>query len=219
MTRGVLPTLDRERELELDGYRCIAGVDEAGRGALAGPVVAAAVMLPPEFHLDGVRDSKMIPEAEREWLYESILKQKAIWSVGIVENDVIDRINILQATFRAMREAVAALSLTPDFVLIDGRDEVDVGPPRRALIGGDGLSLSIAAASIIAKVTRDRIMRRLHDDYPRYRFNRNKGYGTPAHRSAIQGYGPSPVHRMSFLGKVMQLSLLGNGEWGVGGGG
>lgn len=203
----LLPTFRQEYDLGCDGYRRIAGVDEAGRGALAGPVVAAAVVLPPEFTIDGVRDSKLIPEPERESLYAAIVEGGALWSVGVVDSGTIDSINILQSTFRAMRSAVAGLASTPDFVLIDGRDQVDVGPPCRAVIGGDGLSISIAAASIIAKVTRDRIMRKLHDDDPRYHFDRNKGYGTPAHRFAIRRYGPSPVHRSTFLRNVMQLSL------------
>ncbi len=214
MKRAARPTLEREHALEREGYHLVAGMDEAGRGALAGPVVAAAVVLAPGFDLAGVRDSKLIPEPEREDLFESIIRRTVTWGVGIVNNDVIDSINILQATFVAMRKACAALPTTPDFVLIDGRDAVDVGRPCRAIIGGDGLSVSIAAASIIAKVTRDRMMRALHDDYPEYGFDRNKGYGTATHRTAILRYGPTVVHRRSFLGKLMQLSLTEIDEWG-----
>jgi len=203
-----LPTDDEELRLREAGYRLVAGLDEAGRGALAGPVVAAAVILPGGVRIDGVRDSKLVPEGERELLCQSIVDQALAWGVGLVDNRVIDHINILQATFQAMRQAVVALSITPDFVLIDGRDAVDVGSPCRALVGGDRTSHSIAAASIIAKVARDRFMRDLHQEYPLYTFNRNKGYGTPRHRQAIQDYGPSPVHRVSFLGRVMQLRLL-----------
>lgn len=203
-----LPTDDEELRLHEAGYRLVAGLDEAGRGALAGPVVAAAVILPRRVRIDGVRDSKLVPEGERELLCQSIIDQALAWGVGLVDNRVIDHINILQATFQAMRQAVAALSITPDFVLIDGRDAVDVGSPCRALVGGDRTSRAIAAASIIAKVARDKFMRDLHHEYPLYTFNRNKGYGTPRHRQAIQAYGPSPVHRVSFLGRVMQLRLL-----------
>jgi len=198
-----LPTDEHERELRTLGFERIAGVDEAGRGALAGPVVAAAAVLPWNCHIAGVRDSKLIAEPERERLYEEVIIHAAAWCVGIVNNDEIDRINILQATFQAMRIAVRGLAGAADYVLIDGRDNVDVGLPCRAIIDGDALCRSIAAASIIAKVTRDRIMRREHEMLPQYGFASHKGYGTPAHRRAIVEHGPASIHRSSFLGRVL----------------
>jgi ribonuclease HII len=201
------PTDHHERELRTLGFERIAGVDEAGRGALAGPVVAAAVLLPCDVVIDGVRDSKLVPEQEREELYEKIIRHALCWSVGIVGQEEIDRINILQATFVAMRGALTSLAVRPDYVMIDGRDVVDVGLPCRAIIDGDALCRSIAAASIIAKVTRDRIMRELDLLLPGYGFARHKGYATEAHRRAIQELGPTQVHRLSFLGKVLQQKL------------
>jgi ribonuclease HII len=202
--RKSYPTQDHEVELRLLGFELVAGVDEVGRGALAGPVVAAAALLPPECHIDGVRDSKLVPEPERERLYDAIIGHAICWSVGIVEQGEIDRINILQATFAAMRQAVAGMSVQPDYLLIDGRDAPLFDRPCRAIIGGDALSVSIAAASILAKVTRDRIMRGLHELVPQYGFDRHKGYGTDAHRRAILEHGPSSYHRATFLRKLMQ---------------
>jgi ribonuclease HII len=198
------PTNEREQELRLLGFEKIAGVDEVGRGALAGPVVAAAVLLPCDCIIDGVRDSKLVAEPERERLYDDILECAIAWSVGIVDNEEIDRINILQATFKAMHIAVSGLPLSPDYILVDGRDVVPFGIPCRAIIDGDALCHSIAAASLIAKVTRDRIMRNLDQILPHYGFARHKGYGTPEHRRAIIEHGPAGIHRKSFLGKVMQ---------------
>lgn len=203
MAARKLPTDHQEQELRSLGFEQVAGVDEVGRGALAGPVVAAAVLLPCNCLIEGVRDSKLIAEPERERLYGEIVARAVAWSVGIVENPEIDRINILQATFRAMRLAVAGLPLRPDYVLIDGRDAVDVGSPCRAIIGGDALCLSVAAASIIAKVTRDRIMRAHHEHLPQYGFAQHKGYGTATHRKAILEHGPTPLHRISFLRKII----------------
>ncbi|MBS1912990.1 MAG: ribonuclease HII [Bacteroidetes bacterium] len=201
---AVLPDYSHEDELRRLGFERIAGVDEAGRGALAGPVVAAAVLLPEGCVLPGVRDSKLVPEPEREQLYHLVAESALAWSVGIVENGTIDRINILQATFQAMRAAVGSLAVRPDYVLVDGRDVIATGHPCRAIIDGDALSVTIAAASLIAKVTRDRIMRDLHDTLPHYGFHRHKGYGTPEHRRAILQHGPAGVHRMSFLGKLLR---------------
>lgn len=201
------PPDDHEREIRALGFELIAGVDEVGRGALAGPVVAGAVLLPCDAVIEGVRDSKLVPEPEREELYEAIVSRAICWSVGIVEHQEIDRINILQATFVAMRQALAALAVRPEYVMIDGRDTVDVGLPCRAIIAGDALCSSIAAASIVAKVTRDRIMRRLEEEYPGYGFARHKGYATEAHRQAIRELGPTRVHRLSFLGKVLQQKI------------
>ncbi|MEP7218014.1 MAG: ribonuclease HII [Bacteroidota bacterium] len=205
------PTNDHERELLGLGYQRIAGIDEVGRGALAGPVVAAVVLLPEGIIIDRVRDSKQVPDGERERLHDLILERALAWSVGIVSHREIDRINILQATFQAMRLAVAGLSIPPDYVLVDGRDAVDFGVPCRAIIGGDALCHSIAAASIVAKVTRDRIMRREHERSPHYGFHQHKGYGTPMHRAAILRYGPTEIHRWSFLGKILP-NLDGNDQ-------
>jgi ribonuclease HII len=202
------PTHSHEIELRRLGFELIAGIDEVGRGALAGPVVAAAALLPTECRIDGVRDSKLVPEQERERLYEVIIGQAICWSVGIIEQAEIDSINILQATFAAMRQAVTGMTVQPDYLLIDGRDTPALGRPCRAIIGGDALSVSIAAASIIAKVTRDRIMRQLHDLVPQYGFDRHKGYGTDAHRRAILEHGPSSYHRATFLRKLMQEGIV-----------
>lgn len=202
------PTDSLEQQFrQQHGCTAIAGVDEAGRGALAGPVVAAAVMLPVGCLIEGVRDSKLIPEQEREQLYDVVVQQSLAWAVGIVGQHDIDRINILRATFAAMRQAVERLTILPDALLIDGRDTVDVGIPCQAVIGGDRLSVSIAAASIIAKVTRDRIMHTEHHQYPQFGFKKHKGYGTVQHRQAIQQHGPCNLHRLTFLGKVMQEKL------------
>lgn len=203
----ILPTDEHERELRGLGYAGVAGIDEAGRGALAGPVVAGIVLLPEECDLPRVRDSKMIPEPEREELFGLVTGAALAWGVGIVDNNRIDGINILQATFLAMAQAVASIPIRPDIALIDGRDAPDVGIPCRSLIRGDAFCRSIAAASIVAKVTRDRIMREEALRFPQYDLARNKGYGTAAHRAAIIEYGPSPIHRLSFLGTILQQRL------------
>lgn len=202
------PTDFLEQQLRQQ-YACtaVAGVDEAGRGALAGPVVAAAVMLPVGCVPEGVRDSKLIPEPERERLYDLVIEQAVAWGVGVVSHREIDSINILRATFLAMRQAVQDLAVTPHALLVDGRDTIDAGIPCRAVVGGDRLSVSIAAASIIAKVTRDRMMRGAHQQHPHFGFDRHKGYGTAQHRQAIQQHGPTSLHRLTFLGKVMQEKL------------
>lgn len=203
---GALPTriIDAyARELQALGFALIAGVDEVGRGALAGPVVAAAVILPDDCSIHGIRDSKLVPEPEREELYEKITACAVGWSVGIVSHSVVDEINILQATFVAMRNAVGELWPRADYVLVDGRDVVEVGIPCRAIIGGDALCPAIGAASIVAKVTRDRIMRVLDVELPQFGFARNKGYATPEHRSAIVEHGPASVHRITFLKNVL----------------
>jgi ribonuclease HII len=203
MGKAIMPTDEHELELRDLGFERIAGVDEVGRGAIAGPVVAAAVLLPCGCTIDGVRDSKMVPEPERETLYEAITACAIAWGVGIVSHEEIDRINILQATFVAMRIAVSALELAPDYVLIDGRDAVQVGIPSRAIIAGDALCRSIAAASIVAKVTRDRIMRAHDSSMPRYGFARHKGYATVEHRRAVLEHGPTSIHRMTFLTRLL----------------
>lgn len=185
------------------GFDRIAGIDEAGRGALAGPVVAAAVILPESFDVEGVTDSKLIREDRRERLYERIVERAAYVGVGIVDNRTIDEINILRATFRAMQQAAEGLAVRANYFLIDGNVAPDLGAPSQAIVKGDARSLSIAAASIVAKVTRDRIMRGEHENLPLYDFVRNKGYGTLAHRDALLKHGPSPLHRLTFLGRIL----------------
>jgi ribonuclease HII len=184
----------------------LAGVDEAGRGALAGPVVAAAVILPPVSQLIGVNDSKKLKEKDREEYFDHIVK-KAV-SIGIAQGTPsrIDRDNILNATLFAMAKAVAKLTVTPDLILVDGRESIDVPGRVIPVTRGDGKSLAVAAASIIAKVTRDRMMRRLHVRHPEYNFSKNKGYGTLEHRAAIEKYGILPQHRKTFAMKGIEKS-------------
>jgi len=205
---SVLPTNILEQKFAESGYKRVAGVDEAGRGAIAGPVVAAVVVLPGHFDVEGVRDSKTVPEVERERLYSQIVESTKAWGVGIVDNRRIDKMSILQATFRAMKQAVTSLAQRPDYVLIDGRDIPKLEITSEGVIKGDSVSLSIAAASIIAKVTRDRIMRSKHEEFPYYGFRQNKGYGTVKHREAVLEYGPCTLHRLTFLGNFLQERLL-----------
>ena len=186
------------------GYTCIAGIDEAGRGPLAGPVVAAAVILPKGLLIDGVNDSKKVSEKKREKLYDEITEKAVAWGVGIQDNNVIDEINILEATRLAMHEAIEHLHVMPDFIFIDAEKKVNTnGIPYLPIIKGDALSISIAAASIIAKVTRDRIMREYDKQYPEYGFEKHKGYGTKNHVEALKMYGMTPIHRKSFLTKIL----------------
>ncbi|HSG26848.1 MAG TPA: ribonuclease HII [Candidatus Krumholzibacterium sp.] len=177
---------------------CLAGVDEAGRGALAGPVVAAAVICSPDPELSRVRDSKLLSEPVREELYEVITRKSTAWAVGIVPPEEIDRINILKATLKAMRNAIEGLALRPGLVLIDGIHPAGTVLDEVTVKGGDRKSFSVAAASIVAKVTRDRIMRSSDEDHPGYNFARNKGYGTAEHIDAIRTLGRSSIHRMTF---------------------
>ena len=179
-------------------YSLIAGVDEAGRGPLAGPVVAAAVVLPKNFIRQGIDDSKKLSPERREHLYAEITHSAIAYCFGIVDAATIDTINILEATKRAMRDAIAGLDPVPQFVLIDGLPIGDLPIPYQALVKGDTLSISIAAASILAKVRRDTIMRQYHDSYPQYQFQKHKGYPTKAHRACIERYGACPIHRRSF---------------------
>lgn len=176
----------------------IAGVDEAGRGPLAGPVVAAAVILDPDRPIDGLRDSKQLSARRRETLFETIRVQAAATAIAVVDTATIDRINILQATLEAMRRAVAALDTPLAEALIDGNRPPALDCPVRCIVGGDRLEPAISAASILAKVTRDRLMLELHREYPGYGFDRHKGYPTRAHLEALARLGPSPVHRRSF---------------------
>jgi ribonuclease HII len=188
------------------GFTMLAGVDEAGRGPLAGPVVAAAVILPPSVTIEGVRDSKKVPEQEREQLFWKILSSAVDFGVGAVGPDEIDRINILEATRIAMLRAIGDLSLPPELVLIDAVHLPSLETKYLSIIKGDAQSASIAAASIVAKVTRDKLMVKYHALYPQYGFDRHKGYGTRAHLRKLEEHGPCPLHRKSFQ-KVMELVL------------
>ena len=186
-----------EREYDSEGL--IAGVDEAGRGPLAGPVVAAAVILHPGAEILGINDSKKLSEKKREALYPEILEKAMAVGVGIVSAARIDEINILQATYEAMRKAVEGLCFSPDLLLVDAVTIPGLAVKQVPIIKGDAKSLSIGAASIVAKVTRDRLMRELDKIYPEYGFEGHKGYGTAAHIAALKEFGPCPVHRRSFI--------------------
>lgn len=186
-----------ERNLLKQGYQNIAGIDEVGRGPLAGPVVAAAVILPPDFYLLGIDDSKKLTEAKREAYYEEIHAKAIAVSVGIISPQEIDELNIYQATKKAMLSAIACLRPLPDFLLIDAV-KLETPFPQEAIIKGDAKSISIAAASIIAKVTRDRLMKEMAITYPAYGFGQNMGYGTKEHLLAIEKFGITPFHRKSF---------------------
>ena len=180
------------------GFDAIAGVDEAGRGPLAGPVVAAAVILPSDYTNGEIRDSKKLTPRKRESLYTAIRNDAISVGLGIMEASAIDRINILQATLSAMKMAISDLSPQPDYILIDGINTLHTSIPQETIIKGDSLSISVAAASIIAKVSRDHIMDRYHVLYPQYNFLKNKGYGTEEHRGAVKKYGRCKIHRRSF---------------------
>lgn len=188
-----------ERELQQQGVTLVAGVDEVGRGPLAGPVVAAAVILPVEFSVLGIDDSKKLSEKKREELYDKILEHCICYALGIVDHQDIDRINILQATRLAMQLAIEGLGVQPEHVLIDALVLPAVPLPQTGIIRGDSASVSIAAASIIAKVTRDRMMQDFHQQYPGYCFDRNKGYGTREHYEGIRRQGLCGIHRRTFL--------------------
>jgi ribonuclease HII len=188
-----------EKQLRMQGYQMIAGVDEAGRGPLAGPVVAAACILPEQFLLNRLDDSKKLSVHQRDSLYEALIHHPGVfYGIGIVEPVDIDRINILQATFLAMQQSVFALPKLPDYLLIDGNQLPKISIPAKVVVKGDSLSLSIAAASILAKVTRDRILEALDLEYPLYGFKKHKGYGTADHLKALALYGPCKIHRKSF---------------------
>jgi len=200
MASRIKPDLLLEKDAWASGAVRVAGLDEAGRGPLAGPVVAAAVILDPEglLGLDRVDDSKRLSPKTREALCPLIQAQSRAWAVGVATEQEIDSYNILQATFMAMRRAVAGLSLAPDRVLVDGPYAPFSQPPCRTVVHGDAISVSIAAASILAKVHRDHLMERLDARWPGYGFIRNKGYGTPEHLRALARLGPCPAHRKSF---------------------
>ncbi len=202
-----MPTLDHENALRAEGCRVVAGIDEAGRGPLAGPVSVAAVVLPTDFTHPLLNDSKQLSESRRETLYEELTNDKRIvWHCVLVEAAEIDRLNILRATHEGMRRAVLGLAAKADAALIDGRPVRDFPLRQLALVKGDQLSFSIAAASVIAKVTRDRLMVRLAAEFPGYGFEAHKGYGTAAHLEALRRLGPCPQHRRSFA-PVTQLQL------------
>ena len=194
---------DYEIKAGEQGYQFVAGVDEAGRGPLAGPVVAAAMVLPMDVILEGLDDSKKLSPAKRDELFPKI--QKMIHGIAVVSPEVIDEINILQAARLAMKQAVEKLSSVPDLLLIDGNQKIDSSIEQWAIVKGDAKSISIAAASVLAKVTRDRIMEDYHRLYPQYEFARHKGYGTKLHRDLIAEHGPCPIHRRTFRGVTEYL--------------
>ena len=183
------------------GLKVICGVDEAGRGPLAGPVCAAAVILPDHLELPGLTDSKKLTDKKRRELYPIIKEQAIAYGIGFADQQEIDQINILQATFLAMGRALEQLSIKPELALIDGNREKDFGIPVKTIVKGDGLSANIAAASVLAKVTRDDLMAEMACLYPEYGFEIHKGYGTKAHYAALREHGPCPIHRMTFLKK------------------
>lgn len=192
-----------EKEIWASGITRIAGLDEAGRGPLAGPVIAAAVIFPDEIFIAGVNDSKLLSAAQRESLHDRIMKEAADIGIGSASPEEIDRLNILRASFLAMRRALENMILLPQCLLVDGNQTIPNYPiPQRAIVKGDRYSFSIAAASIIAKVTRDRIMQDYHQQYPQYHFDRHKGYPSVFHREAIKTYGYCNIHRLSFKVKL-----------------
>ncbi len=193
-----------EEEMHNQGINYICGIDEAGRGPLAGPVVVAAAIMPRDSMIEGVNDSKKLSEKKREALYELITNEAIAWGVGIIDQKEIDRINILNATKEGLTTAVKSLQVKPDRIIVDALNGIDtLGIPYTSIIKGDAKCYSIAAASIIAKVTRDRIMRQWDEIYPMYGFEKHKGYGTAAHIAAIKEYGLCPLHRLSFVKNII----------------
>ncbi|RME75234.1 MAG: ribonuclease HII [Chloroflexi bacterium] len=203
MQKVVLSSLTREIALRKQGYRFIAGIDEAGRGAWAGPVVAAAVILPLDREdvldcLTGLRDSKKLSPHQRDHFFEAVHRVAVTVSVGIASAEVVDELNVVGATRQAMHQAVAMLHPSPDYLLLDYISLPDLRMPQESYPRAESLSLSVAAASVVAKVTRDRLMVEFSRRYPGYAFDRHKGYGTAAHRAALEQFGPSPIHRLSY---------------------
>ena len=190
-----------EEGCRAQGFDLICGVDEAGRGPLAGPVCAAAVILPHGLEIPGLTDSKKLSDKKRRELVPIIQQEAVSYGIGLASREEIDEINILQATFLAMERALAALSVRPGLALIDGNREKDFGLPVKTVVKGDSLSMNIAAASVLAKVTRDDLMLEMAKVYPQYGFEIHKGYATPAHYDALRAYGPCPIHRTTFLRK------------------
>lgn len=191
-----------ENQIYAEGYVTLCGVDEAGRGPLAGPVCAAAVTLPRGLELPGLDDSKRLTERQREALYDQIVEEARSFGIAFATVEEIERLNILGATYLAMNRAIEALDPPPELALIDGNRSAGIDVPNRCIVKGDGRCADIAAASILAKVTRDRYMTELAQQYPEYGFERHKGYGTKAHYAALRTYGPCPIHRPSFLKKL-----------------
>ena len=192
-----------ERECYQKGYHIVAGIDEVGRGPLAGPVVTAAVILPENCKIEYVNDSKKLSERKREELYHKICEKAISYSIGVVSAERIDSINILQATYEAMKQAIYHLSVSPEFILVDALRIPDITINQRGIIGGDGKNISIAAASIVAKVTRDNMMKEFSKLYPQYAFEKNKGYGSKEHIDAIKKYGICPIHRKTFITNIL----------------
>lgn len=194
--------LEFEKEALAKGYKSVCGVDEAGRGSLAGPVCAAAVILPEGVIIDGVNDSKKLSEKKRESLFDVIREQALSYSIAYATVDEIEEINILNATMLAMRRAIDGLDIKADYAMIDGNKIPPIDIDAECIVKGDAKSMSIACASILAKVSRDRLLYKYAEEYPMYGFDKHKGYGTKAHREAILKYGPCPYHRKSFLKKL-----------------
>lgn len=192
-----------ENEKKLDGYKLVAGVDEAGRGPLAGPVFAACVILPDVCVINGINDSKKLSEKKREMLFDEITEKAIAYSIASIDEKIIDEVNILNATHMAMNKAVSEMSVKPDYVLIDGNSIKNMTTPHQTIVKGDAKSISIAAASILAKVARDRFICEIADKYPEYEFKKHKGYGTKVHTDALKKYGPCEIHRKSFLTKIL----------------
>lgn len=191
-----------ENEIYASGVNILCGVDEAGRGPLAGPVCAAAVILPRGLEIPGLNDSKKLSEKRREALYDVIVSSAMAYGIAFADVEEIERLNILHATFLAMNRAIAQLSVRPELALIDGNRDSDIEVPSRCIVKGDSRCADIAAASILAKVTRDRYMIKMAEQYPQYGFEQHKGYGTKQHYAALREYGATPIHRMSFLRKM-----------------
>lgn len=194
-----MPDYSFERAAHEAGYRVVCGIDEAGRGPLSGPVVAAACVLDPSVEIAGLNDSKKLSPAKRELLFERITESALDFAIGMASPEEIDSLNILNATMLAMRRAIAGLKIAADFALVDGNCTRDFPIPARAIVKGDALSCSISAASILAKVTRDRLCLEDEKNYPQYGFAKHKGYGTAEHIAALKQYGPCPIHRKTFL--------------------
>lgn len=192
-----------ENEYKARGYNIICGIDEAGRGPLAGPVYAAAVILPPDCVIDGLNDSKKLTEKKREKLFDEIKEKALAYGIASADEKEIDEINILNATFLAMKRAVDALSVKPDLALVDGNQKPHTGIEEVTVVKGDAKSMSIAAASVLAKVSRDRLMLETAKEYPQYEFERHKGYGTKLHYEKIAQYGVCEIHRRTFLKKIL----------------
>lgn len=205
-----LPNNHWEQYYWQQGYECVAGLDEAGRGALAGPVVAAAVVFKPGAHFPQINDSKKLTPKVRDELFDFIVSQAEAYAIGIVSSEIIDSINILQASLLAMKNAAEQLKVKSDFLLIDGNQGVPVSIPQKTLVKGDSLSMSIGAASILAKVTRDRLLCEYEKAYPQFKFSVHKGYGTRQHHRELMQYGVLPIHRQTF--EPVRLTVLASNK-------